>query len=52
MMILREKIEKGEFMDFEKLVPKERMMNSGLGDENVMELVSKGGHTYFTPARD
>ena len=46
---LKTKIEAGEFVDLEKLLPKE---HSGLIDtrgDQVMELVSKGGPTYFAP---
>ena len=44
---LRLKIEKGEFVDLEKLLPKEKKR---FGDNNVMELVNQNGNTYFMPA--
>ena len=34
-------------MDFCKLLPKERLHNS---DEQRLELVQQGGHTFFVPA--
>ena len=46
---LKAKIELGEFVDLEKLLPKEK---GGLVDfrtDNVMELISRGGSTYFAP---
>ena len=52
---LRGKIAHGEFVDLEKLLPKDR---AGVGsivtnhDENRVELVSRDGHTYFKPIRD
>ena len=44
----RDKIRKGEFVDFERLLPRERSHVN----ENKMELIFKGGQTYFVPAAD
>ena len=48
---LKEKIERGEFVDLEHLLPKERA-NYRLGEERCLELVSKDGLAYFTPSQD
>ena len=45
---LKEKIERGDFVDLEKLLPKERCSS----DEKRMELVSRNGMTYFAPVQD
>ena len=47
---LKEKIERGEFVELERLLPKER--GSFMDEERRMELVSKNGSTYFTPVQD
>ena len=47
---LKEKIERGEFVDLERLLPKDR--NSFIGEDKRMELVSKDGMTYFSPVQD
>ena len=47
---LRAKIERGEFIELEKLLPKDptrRMTN-----DSRMELVNRDGYTYFVPAAD
>ena len=49
---LKDKIERGEFVDLEKLLPKERGSVSSIGDGNRMELVLKDGMTYFAPVQD
>ena len=46
---LKEKIEHGEFVDLEKLLPKQRPHKSG-GER--LEWVSKDGMTYLAPAQD
>ena len=52
-LTLRQKIENGEFVELKKLLPRNRGAHSYTSTEdNVMELVSKGGHTFFVPARD
>ena len=47
------KIAKGEFVDLEKLLPRDKVSSGGnqgiAHDENKVELVSSGGHTYFKP---
>ena len=43
---LKEKIVKGEYIDFARLLPR----NRGLGDEHRLELINRGGQTYFVPA--
>ena len=43
---LKSKIQKGEFVELEKLLPK----NKRLSNDNRMELVFRGGRSYFTPA--
>ena len=54
---LRAKIARGEFIDLEKLVPKDKFggggnIDSRRSDENRIELVSRGGQTYFKSVRD
>ena len=46
-MGIQDKIKKGQYIDFAKLLPRERNF-----DENRLELVNKGGQTYFVPAGD
>ena len=52
---LKEKISRSDFVDLEKLLPRDR---SGIGaitsnhDENKVELVTRDGHTYFKPVRN
>ena len=43
---LKTKIQRGEFVELEKLLPKNRKLNS----ENRMELVYREGRSYFVPA--
>ena len=45
---LKEKIERGEFVDLEKLLPKERVLHPG-GKLNV---INKDGRSYFVPANE
>ena len=47
---MKDKIERGCFVDLEKLIPKKK--NSTLGDENRLEWVSKDGMTFLAPAND
>ena len=44
---LRAKIEKGEYVDLEKLIPKNRFKNRK--DEGHFEWVTRGGYTYLAP---
>ena len=52
---LKSKIERGDFIELDRLLPKDP---SGAGgsynqyDENKVELVSRGGHTYFKPIKE
>ena len=48
---LKGKIEKGEFAELEKLLPKD-IMKCQSRDESRMELVHNDGSTYFVPATD
>ena len=47
-LAIQEKIKKGEYMDFTHLLPRERPE----GDDNRLELVYRGGQTYFVLASD
>ena len=44
-MTLKSKIEKGEFIELEKLLPRDRVDRQ----EGRMELINKDGQTYFVP---
>ena len=44
--VLRGKIIRGEYVDFARLLPKNRSYN----DDGRLELVNRGGQTYFVPA--
>ena len=43
------KIKRGEYVDFGRLIPKDRILAA---EENCLELVVKGGHTYYVPVID
>ena len=45
---LQEKIKTGQYLDFARLLPRDRPSY----DENRMELINKGGQTFFVPAGD
>ena len=48
---LKQKIEKGEFVELEKSLPKDKGADPfGYEDSNLLKVVSKEGHTYLTPA--
>ena len=47
---LKAKIERGEFIDLERLLTKDT--NFKVYDEKRIELVSRGGNTFFTPVSD
>ena len=52
---LRAKIARGEYIDLEQLLPKDRNaagLMSNAGSKNRVELVTSGGHTYFKPVKD
>ena len=44
---LKQKIENGEFVELEKLLPADKRKCT---DENLVELVNKSGNTFFRPA--
>ena len=46
---LKAKIEKGEYIDLERLLPKRKNFNQ---NDNHLEWVSKDGLTFLTPAQD
>ena len=46
---LRQKIFRHEYIDFAWLLPKDRVVKE---DDHCMELVNKGGYTYFVPVSD
>ena len=48
---LRSKIERGDFVDLEKLLPRNKFPHR-LSREGKLELVNKDGMTYFVPATD
>ena len=47
---LKTKIEKGEYVELERLLPKDRSRK--VSDENKMEMVFRDGATYFVQAQD
>ena len=47
---LTEKIIRGDYIDFARLLPKQGSI--GMDSEEKLELVYKNGQTYFVPARD
>ena len=53
---MRNKIARGEFVDLERLLPKDKGRCGGNiahnGQDNRVELVSHDGHTYFKSVRD
>ena len=48
---LRSKIERGDFVDLEKLLPKTRFPHR-MGEDNRTEMVNREGMTYFVPISD
>ena len=46
---LKAKIIKCEYVDFAKLLPRDVVQAE---EDNRMEMVNQGGHTYWVPARD
>ena len=46
---LKQKIEKGEFVDLEKLLPKSRKK---MQNEGKLDLVFKDGHSFFVPTQN
>ena len=45
---MKDRIKRGEYVDFAKLLPHDKM----LSDEGRLEIINKGGHTFFVPALD
>ena len=45
-LLTQDKIKKGEYVDFSKLLPKDR----SYGEDQQMELVNRGGQSFFIPA--
>ena len=46
---LQEKIKKGEYVDFARLIPRDRVST---GEDHRMECINKGGQTFFVPVAD
>ena len=46
---IRNRIENGEFMDFSRLLPRDRLV---VEEDNRLEIVNRNGRTYFIPAVD
>ena len=46
---VRTKIENGEYVNFSRLLPRDRL---SIEEDNRMEIVNKNGKTYFVPASD
>ena len=46
---LKEKILKSEYVDFAKLLPRDKVQSE---DDNRIEMINQGGHTYWVPAKD
>ena len=47
---MKEKIEKGEYVDLERLIPHSRNQQRKFSDENRIELFQKGGETFVVPS--
>ena len=47
-LLTKEKIRRGEYVDFSKLLPKDKLPSAS--EEGRMDLIHKGGQTYFVPA--
>ena len=51
---MRNKIEAGEYVELDRLLPKENAVGLGCtleGGENFMQLVNRDGQMYFAPAK-
>ena len=46
---IRERIENGEYVDFARLLPRDRLL---MEEDNRMEIVNRNGKTFFVPATD
>ena len=49
---LKQRIQRGEFVELEKLLAKKSKLNQARGDEQRMEIVNKDGKAFLTPAID
>ena len=49
---LKSKIERGEFIDLERLLPRDRGGYRSFSDSNELEPVNKDGVAYFSPATE
>ena len=47
--VTRQRIEDGEYVDFSRLLPRDRIVNN---DDNRMEIVNRNGRTFFVPAEE
>ena len=47
--LTRDKIRGGEFVDFSRLVPRDKML---VEEDQRMEMVNRNGLTYWVPIRD
>ena len=47
--LTKRKIANGEYIDFTKLIPKDKVT---MEDDNRMEIINKGGLTYWLPVND
>ena len=47
--LMVERIERGEYVDFGKLVPKDRIL---IEDDQRLEMIIRGGKTYYVPVAD
>ena len=46
---LKQRIEDGEYIDFNRLIPRDRVFQE---EDNHLEMFSKDDHTYWAPARE
>ena len=49
---LRDKIARGEFIELERLLPKQRGSYGQMNDDNRMNIVQRDGQTFFVPAQN
>ena len=48
---LKDKIERGEYVDLDKLLPKDKYPQGGMNDDEHLEWVHRDGGTFLVPAR-
>ena len=46
---MKQKIERGEFIELEKLLPRTRTFNQKFSDDNKMQLVNRDGSSFWVP---